>query len=243
MIINELKEPNASDRRALANKLKPIIAAPPEMLPIHKKGLHPYDMANRLFVLAFSNEHIPISLAEQDRRWFIIQSHASRMTDDEGLELWQWYHAGGFAKIARMLYRRDVSQFNPGAAPMMTDTKAMLIENSRSMSESFIVEMIRNRQGEFGNGVIASPFHNLCDKLASVAPQGAKVPKAALLHGLQEAGWIDLGLVASTDYPNKKHLFCTKEMYQTHSKSDIRRLAEEVAAPKAVVLNMPRATG
>jgi hypothetical protein len=56
LIINELKEPDAAARRALANKLKPIIAAPPEMLPINRKGLHPYDMVNRVLVLAFSND-------------------------------------------------------------------------------------------------------------------------------------------------------------------------------------------
>jgi hypothetical protein len=47
--LNELKEPDAKERRALANKLKPIIAAPPEMLTVNRKGLHPYQMANRVF--------------------------------------------------------------------------------------------------------------------------------------------------------------------------------------------------
>ena len=56
LIINELREPEAREHRALANRLKPIIAAPPEMLPINRKGLHPYDMVNRMFVLAFSND-------------------------------------------------------------------------------------------------------------------------------------------------------------------------------------------
>jgi len=49
------------------------------MLPINRKGLHPYQMANRLFVLAFSNDPVPISLASQDRRWFAIWSTANRM--------------------------------------------------------------------------------------------------------------------------------------------------------------------
>jgi hypothetical protein len=53
LILNELKEPDAKERRALANRLKPVIAAPPEMLSVNRKGLHPYMMANRLFVLAF----------------------------------------------------------------------------------------------------------------------------------------------------------------------------------------------
>ena len=34
LILNELKEPDAKERRALANRLKPVIAAPPEMLSV-----------------------------------------------------------------------------------------------------------------------------------------------------------------------------------------------------------------
>jgi hypothetical protein len=62
LILNELKEPEAKERRALSNKLKPIIAAPPDTLTIERKGLHPYDMVNRLFVLAFTNDPVPLSL-------------------------------------------------------------------------------------------------------------------------------------------------------------------------------------
>jgi hypothetical protein len=76
LLINELREPDAAQRRAFANKLKPIIAAPPEYLPINRKGLHPYMMLNRIFVLAFSNDPSPISLSSQDRRWFCLWSGA-----------------------------------------------------------------------------------------------------------------------------------------------------------------------
>jgi hypothetical protein len=238
LIINELKEPNAADRRALANKLKPIIAAPPEMLPIKRKGLHPYDMANRLFVLAYSNEDIAISLADQDRRWFVISSRAPRMVDDEGLRLWTWYKSGGFAMIAKHLYERDVSAFNPGATPMLTDAKRMMIENGRSASESFLVDAIRNNQGEFSRGFIASPFHLLCDRLTSIAPQNMRVSKAALLHALREARWADLGLVSAAGLPNKKHMFASEDTLAVYSKSDLRRMVDEPIVAKSVVLNM-----
>jgi len=89
LIINELKEADAKERRALANKLKPLIAAPPEMLPINRKGLHPYMMLNRMFVLAFSNDPVPISLPSQDRRWFCVVARAAheRGRRDAALEV------------------------------------------------------------------------------------------------------------------------------------------------------------
>jgi len=240
LIINELKEPDAAARRALANKLKPIIAAPPEMLNINRKGLHPYQMANRLFVLAFSNEQIPISLASQDRRWFCIQSDTPRMTNGEGKRIWDWYNAGGFGQIAASLWDRDVSHFNPGETPGMTEFKMNLIEHGRSMAESFIVEMLKNRVGEFARGVVGSPFHLVCDKLASLAPSGTKVPQAALLHALKEAGWVDMGRIASAEYANKKHIFVAPELKDQYKKSELRRMIEVPPEPKAVVLDMKR---
>jgi hypothetical protein len=235
LIINELKEPDASARRQLANKLKPIIAAPPEMLPINRKGLHPYMMLNRVFVLAFSNDPVPISLASQDRRWFCVWSHAPRMEPSAAAKLWQWYKAGGFSAIANWLMLRDISKFNPSAAPMMTEFKANLVEHGMSMAESYLVEQMRGRIGEFSKGVIGSPFHSLCDRLAGSAPSGVKIPQAALLHALKEAGWIDRGRLASSEYMNKKHIYCAPEL-DSYKKSELRRMVEVNDPPKMVVV-------
>jgi hypothetical protein len=235
LILNELKEPDAKERRALANKLKPIIAAPPEMLTVNRKGLHPYQMANRVFVLAFSNDPVPISLDSQDRRWFCVWSHAPRMSPQAAEKMWKWYKSGGFAAIGGWLARRDVSAFNPGAAPMMTEFKMNLVEHGMSMAESYLVDLMRNRIGEFSKGVVASPFHALCDRLAGAAPSGVKVPQPALLHALKEAGWIDCGRLKSREFDNKKHVFCAPDMRDV-SKSELRRLVEDVPAPLSVRL-------
>jgi hypothetical protein len=235
LIINELKEPDAATRRQLANQLKPIIAAPPEMLPINRKGLHPYYMANRLFVLAFSNDPVPISLASQDRRWFCVWSTAPRMDSRQAKKIWDWYRGGGFGMIARFLRARDVSQFNPSAPPMWTEFKANLVEHGMSMAESYLVEMLRNRIGDFSKGVIGSPFHSLCDRLAGAAPSGVKVPQAALLHALKEAGWVDRGRLKSREFDTKKHIFCAPELAD-YAKSDLRRMVEENPPPKMVLV-------
>jgi hypothetical protein len=235
LIINELKEPDAATRRQLANQLKPIIAAPPEMLPINRKGLHPYQMANRLFVLAFSNDPVPISLASQDRRWFCVWSTAERMDSNKAKKIWDWYRTGGFACIGKWLMERDVSKFNPSAPPMWTEFKANLVEHGMSMAESYLVEMLRNRTGEFSRGVIGSPFHALCDRLAGSAPSGVKVPQAALLHALKEAGWLDRGRLKSREFDTKKHIFCAPAMSEV-SKSELRRMVEENPPPKMVLV-------
>jgi len=236
IILNELKEPEAKERRALANKLKPIIAAPPEMLTVNRKGLHPYDMVNRAFVLAFTNDPVPISIPSQDRRWFCIWSSAPRMDAAAADKMWTWYRAGGFETIGRWLMDRDVSAFNPAAAPMLTEFKMNLVEHGMSIAESYLVEMIRGRMGEFAKGVIGSPFYAICDRLVANAPSGVKIPQAALLHALKEAGWVEVGRLASAKHMTKKHVYAAPDMARDHTKSHLRDLLEEPTTPKVVSL-------
>ncbi len=230
VILNELREPDARERRALANKLKPIIAAPPEFISINRKGLHPYEMVNRALVVAFSNDPVPISLASQDRRWFCIWSRAPRMSPAAALALWRWYRSGGFEAVAAWLYRRNIAAFNPSAAPLITEFKLNLCEHSMSAGESFLVDQMRARTGEFARGAIGSPFHALCDRLSG--PAGFKVFQTQLLHAVKEAGWIDRGRVGARDM-SMKHVFCAPELAGS-SKSDLRRLVEMPPPPVAL---------
>ena len=233
MVFEELRQTEAKDRRALENQLKPVIAAPPEFISVNRKGLHPYQALNRMFVLAFSNERVPLSLPSEDRRWFVVYSEAPRMTDDEGAALWKWLDAGGCSAVAAWLHKRDVSAFNAGATPPMTEAKAIMVEQGRSGAESFLVDQLENRLGEFSKGVVASPFYALCDRLTGMA--GSKMPQAALLHALKEAGWIDMGHVATREFKTKKHVFCAPDMADI-GKAELRRLAEDIPAASAVRL-------
>jgi hypothetical protein len=240
LILNELREPEAKERRALANKLKPIIAAPPETLLINRKGLHPYEMLNRVQVVAFTNDPLPITLPTQDRRWLCVWSRAPRMHPDEAAVLWDWYKAGGYEKIAAWLHLRDVSAFNPAAAPPVTEWKLNMVEQGMSVAESYLVDMMRLRVGPFASGVIGGPFHKLCDLLVadSKVPAGVKVPQAALLHALKEAGWMDCGRLGSVDFQTKRHIFAAPEVARIHSKSDLRRMVENIDTTGAKVVGI-----
>jgi hypothetical protein len=225
LILNELREPDAKDRRALANKLKPIIAAPPEYLSINRKGLKPYDMVNRCMVLAFSNDAVPITLDSQDRRWFAIKSNAPRMAPEVSAKIWSWFARGGVAACAAWLAARDVSAFNPSAAPLVTEFKLTLIEQGMSANESYLVDMIRERRGVFAGGVIASPFHVICDTLSLNAPGTYKVSQGALLHALLECNWFDCGRLATRELTTKKQVYCAPDMIG-HKKTELRVMAE-----------------
>jgi hypothetical protein len=227
LVLNELKEPDARERRALANALKPIIAAPPDLISINRKGLKPYEMINRLFVVAFSNDKLSITLDSDDGRWFCIWSDAPRMTEEESVRLWAWYNAGGLSAAAAWLYARDVSKFNPKAIPFETEFKRSMIEQGMSGAESSVYHDLIERKGEFTRGVICSPFQALCARMSNT---GVKVPVPALIHALAEAKWVDLGLVMCREYTTKKHLYAAPDLAARYPKSELRRMVEEMPA-------------
>jgi hypothetical protein len=232
LVVNELRQSEARDRRALENTMKPLIAAPPEFLSVQRKGLAPYDLVNRLQIIAFSNERVAINLPSDDRRWFVIWSDAPRMNDADGAKIWAWLESGGKSAVAAWLHARDVSAFAPGATPMLTEAKAIMVEAGMSGAESFLVDLMRNRLGEFNKGVVGAPWHALCDRLQGSVQGSVKIVQPALLHALKEAGWIDMGRIASRDYLSKKHIFIAPDMVGT-SRSDLRRMVE--AAPPSSV--------
>ena len=226
LVINELRQSEAKDRRALENTLKPLIAAPPEFLSVNRKGLAPYDLVNRLQVVAFSNERVAINLPSDDRRWFVIWSDAPRMTDADGAVMWARLNSGGKSAVAAWLHQRDVSAFNPGGTPFMTEAKAIMVEAGMSGAESFLVDLMRSRIGEFSKGVVGAPWHALCDRLQGTAPGAVKVVQGALLHALKEAGWVDMGRLKSRRYDTKKHIYCAPDMVDM-SRSDLRDIVED----------------
>ena len=222
VVLNELKEPEAKDRRALANKLKPIIAAPPEMLTINRKGLHPYKMVNRLFMLAFTNEDMPITLDSDDRRWFCVWSESAKMTPDEAKRIWRWYHNGGFEAVAGWLKARDVSRFNPQGIPPMTEYKQKLIYTGMSNAEGYVFHEIEAGHAPFNVDVIAGPWHKITKEMTEATNNSIRVVQPALFHALKEAGWVDKGLCYSADYRSKKHCF-VRPALKDWSRSDVRR--------------------
>jgi hypothetical protein len=224
IVLNEIRYRKGDDRRAMENNLKPVIAAPPEMLLVNKKQQHPYYVVNRIFVLAFSNDRAPITIPADDRRWFVIWSQAPRLPDDEAARLWDWYGKGGFEAVASYLDARDVSRFNPGAVPPTTDAKLAMVDLGMSGGEAFIADMVRQRRGPFSRGVVGSPWSGVLSDVAAVT-DGHRPSRETLFVALRESGWRDIGRVQSREYPTPKHLWIAPELAD-RSKSDIRAMVE-----------------
>jgi hypothetical protein len=224
LVVNELHQSDAKDRRSTENFLKPLLAAPPEYLTVNRKGLHPYQIVNRLFIVAFSNWDIPLVLPSNDRRWFVIKSPAPRMDEAEARSIWDWYDKGDAVDVvADYLWSRDVSQFNAGAPAPWTEAKQMLIESGLSANESTVLDMIQGQHGPFARGLVMGPWQRVADLCTS--PGQSKIYAATVLHALREAKWIDKGLCHSRQFPTRRHIYCAPD-HEAMSKSELRNLAE-----------------
>ena len=232
IIFNELRQSEAIDRRALENRLKPILAAPPELLTVQRKGQHPIQVVNQAMVLAFSNYRDAIAIPSDDRRWWVTWTDAPRMTEQESSELWDYFKAGGLQAGAAYLRQRDVSRFNPSAAPPWTDAKQIMINQSRNLSETWLVERIQRRADEFRPAVICGPWGRLIERLQESAPQQIRITQQALTLALTEAGWRDFGMCKSRAHQTAAHCFAAPEF--TGTKSEARDAAVS-AQPSAKV--------
>jgi hypothetical protein len=231
MVINELRMTSSNESKALENFLKPVLAAPPELIPVNKKQEHPYLVLNRTLVIAFSNEKRPIILPADDRRWFVHWTEAPRMTESEANALWAWYAGPGNAAVAHLLATRSLSSFNPAAPPMMTPAKAHLLRAPEHDIEGILLELASSRTGVFQSGLIAAPWINVCRALErDLAERGiqAGVAPNGLLRALREAGWTDRGRIAATGLARRAVWVHPAFPVAQCSDSDLRRHAERV---------------
>jgi hypothetical protein len=224
IIFNELRQSEAIDRRALENRLKPILAAPPELLTVQRKGQHPISVVNQSLVIGMTNYRDAIAIPSEDRRWWVTWTDAPRMREEDSLALWAYFKAGGLQAGAAYLRQRDVSRFNPSATPPWTDAKTIMVGSARTGAESWLVERIEKKALEFRHGYACGPWQAVVDRLQDHAPQNVRLNVPALLHALAECGWTDAGLVKTKRYGTRRHIWLSPDWRGT--KTEARDAAE-----------------
>jgi hypothetical protein len=238
IIFNELRQTEAIDRRALENRLKPILAAPPELLTVQRKGAHPVQVLNQALVLAMTNFRDAIAIPTEDRRWFVLWTDAPRMAEADAAALWRYFRAGGLQAGAAYLRARDVSAFSPGATPPWTEAKSIMVSQARSLSESWLIERIQRRSEEFRAPVVCGPWSRLVERLQEQAPPQVRITIQSLTLALAEAGWSDFGMCKSRAHQTAAHCFAAPEF--TGTKSEARDAAVSASVHGAVVREFRR---
>lgn len=120
LIVDEVR-PSKDEFHATSmyNVLKPLVAAPPDTLPLNDKHQQLRYVINVMRVFLTTNDWMAMYIPPEDRRMFIMHStiqqrwHVADGDPEYFVRFFAWLAEGGRAAVARWLMARDLSAFNP----------------------------------------------------------------------------------------------------------------------------------
>jgi hypothetical protein len=187
LIVNEMR-PSNNDHRAsdMYNRMKPLIAAPPDTLQVKEKYEKARSIPNLLRVIITTNDYKEMYIPQADRRMFIMHTrlksewHKHADLPDYFKELWTWLRKPESAgHVAAWLRARDLSAFDPGQPPPKTRGWTDVVQGWDE-SEDAVGEVLDNMGNPpvvFAGELIANAF----DKAREVE-MATKGPRKLMLR-------------------------------------------------------------
>lgn len=143
LVINEVR-PHDEDFKAsnFYNMLKPLLASPPEMLPMTLKYANTIYIRNLCHVVLTTNDPLTMYIPAEDRRLFVMTSPledpkiSNSFTPNYFEEMYDYFTKGGEEAVVHWLRNRDINAFNPATPPPMTRGKKAIIESAHQVRRS-----------------------------------------------------------------------------------------------------------
>lgn len=142
--VSEARDLGDVDRYALYEKLKPIIAAPPDTSRIDSKYVGEFRIPNVIGVIFTTNHRTGgLYLPPDDRRHYVAWSDARAEDFLSGYfdTLFQWYRDGGFDHVHAYLSTLDLAGFDPKAPPTKTEAFWAMVDAERSPEEGELADI------------------------------------------------------------------------------------------------------
>ena len=165
--INEAELGDRREAMAVSNKLKPLSAAPPEQLSVNQKGIKRVKVRNIVNAAMTTNSILPLRLNGVSRRFYAIWSELNTRDEYDNVtpewlsywdDRWSWMmgnrefsgHTPGWQYVTWYLINQvDLSNFNPHAAPPMTEFLREIKEASKSVIQETLEAFIKKQHGAF----------------------------------------------------------------------------------------------
>ncbi len=164
--INESELDDHHEATAISNRLKPLAAAPPETLRVNPKGVKAIQIRNIVNSTMTTNSKTPVKLNGPSRRFYAVWSDLNtRGSDGQMLgewqnywqDMWSWMKGVGSEHcIDYLMNQVDLSDFNPGAPPQVTEFLQDIQQSSKSPVEQTIEKCIENRVGSFRCDILSA---------------------------------------------------------------------------------------
>jgi len=164
--VNETELGDRREAMAVSNKLKPLAAAPPDTLRVNQKGIKPIKIRNILNATMTTNSLLPVRLNGPSRRFYGTWSDLNPRDEHDNMkpewleyweDRWNWMKADGWKNVAyHLMYMVDLSDFNPGEAPPMTDFLRDIKEASKSPAQQTIESFVKKKLGVFSSDLVTA---------------------------------------------------------------------------------------
>ncbi len=218
-----VEEGTRDSRREGTARIKGMITD--DHVTINRKGVATYQMDNFAHLMMFSNDPDAVSIDPDDRRWLVCSSQATPRGTAYYTNLGAWIGGGGDAIFLNFLLQRDISSFNPNAAPPRTAGRTALVHESRPAKWAYLDALREAGDVPFHRDLVTA--QDLCDCIAG-ARQGTL--------GLQEAGRYlrDIGAVQIGQKRvghRKPRLWALRRPEHWAEAAEARVLAEYTRAP------------
>lgn len=164
--INEAELGDRKEAEAVSTKIKRLASAPPATLRVNQKHVKQMDIRNIVSISMSTNSMLPFKLKGASRRIFALWSDLMiRDTKDNlidgweeyWVDRWDWMNSGGAEAVIHYLRNEvDLSNFNPGKAPAITDFLRSIREASKSPMQQTIEAFIERRAGAFASDLVTA---------------------------------------------------------------------------------------
>ena len=130
-------------RRENLNALRDLITEP--TVEVNMKGIPAFKIPNYVCMMGISNHPDALPLDEHDRRWLIVETHATRSDPTYYERLFSILEDdSALAAIYHALVHRDLGEYNGLSAAPETGAREQMIELSRTDAESWLIENAGN---------------------------------------------------------------------------------------------------
>lgn len=155
------------EKNDVYEQMKAIISGTAsDTITIEKKFRMPYEIPNIVNFVFFSNHNDALHLSHDDRRFFVINSHATARDDAYYTRLADDFYINeeGWKAVWVWLKQRDIAAFNPNHRPRMTDDKLAMITESQPPYVLWLTQELASGQWK-GRSVLTIP--EILDRLGT----------------------------------------------------------------------------
>lgn len=185
LIVGELMSGHRYD---MTNRMKPLIAAPPDTLQINIKNVNTYSIPNIVNLWAMTNSRQALSLSNEDRRWFVLWSENKPQDPDYYTKLAEHVRDPDVvAGIMHMLMNR----------PMDVVRERLKGKAPKTQSHIDMVKIGGNPVDEAVRECIETPIHPIslvypADLLPEVQAYAPHANLKTIKLALERMGWLPL---------------------------------------------------